>query len=55
MAYSRGQDQGHAHFDSKYLANGDMVIDTKNVINVIKYDVLYYVWIGIFTFDLDPF
>ena len=23
LAYSKGQDHGHAHFDNEYLANGD--------------------------------
>ena len=49
---SKEQGQGHAHFDNKYLGNGDRY--GKNYVN-IKYKVMYVPQIGILTFDLDSF
>ena len=51
LTKSKGYGQGHAHFDSEYLENGDR----KNITTAMKQKVMYWLSIGIFTFNPDPF
>ena len=51
LDHSKGQGQGHAHFDNKYHWNGDI---RKNTID-IKYQVMDGLLIDILILDHDPF
>ena len=52
LDHSKGQGQGHAHFDCEYSAVGK---NRANIIISIKYAVAYGLSISIFMFDVGPF
>ena len=46
-----GQGLGHVHFDCEYHTNGYR----ESITIAIKWEVIYLLLIGIFSFDLSPF
>ena len=52
LTYCKGREQSHEQFRKNILKT---VIDMVNITIAIKYQVMYRLSIGIFTFDLDTF
>ena len=52
FVHSESQGQGHPHFDSEYLGNGD---SKKNLTISIKSEGMHWLSVGVSTFDLDTF
>ena len=51
LAHSKGQCQGHAHFDCEYKVNSDRA----NITIADPEKVVYWLLKRVFTFDLGPF